>query len=670
MLKVVFAVAAALVLVPTALAAKPVPSLTPAATHKLWLAEVARAKSSPRAANDASCRPARAIFYAQTDWLRLSTKLAAQPSPCAQYYVSVPPLAADKTQARTGQASQIRALGASFHALDEISWNGWSSWVSAGNGSWYDAGVQARQRMAAAGFDASAGDTWGLNELSSAVRANTGAARANALEFMRGLASDGVKGVVFVAGIAQSTSDTSTYKANLQNWLTDDGFWSGASQYASDWAQEDYGDIRDYAVAGTTPQQRRDATLQYLGHEPALANANPSPAAVSRSFLASTYVPFGNAAWAWSSSYGWTAAPVANMQDFVSGQVYADRSLGSPSGVDRIGFAWAPQNSLGLTTTDYNAQTASVLDRIAASIRDSGASADAACSTFCSTALDGAAFTTAWSGFNTWSQPSPSLGQPSSFTAGGTVPLTVTLPQPASVPVTVTFSTTSAHGSFSSPTVTIPAGSSAATVSYTDTLAGSPAISASAPGYATVTQTETVSPAAAASLVATPSASSFTAGASVAVTLAAHDAFGNMAAVPTVTTATTSAKGAFSGTGTSSTYTDTLAGSPTLTFTASGLPAVTLQETVTPAAATTLTLSPTSTSVSTSHATSFTATATDAYGNRATVAPAWTLSSSSYGTVKGSGASATFTAGTKTGSVTLTATVGTARATATITIKR
>ena len=42
--------------------------------------------------------------------------------------------AADKTQARSGQASQIRALGSSFHALDEVSWNGWSGWVAAGNG--------------------------------------------------------------------------------------------------------------------------------------------------------------------------------------------------------------------------------------------------------------------------------------------------------------------------------------------------------------------------------------------------------------------------------------------------------------------------------------------------------------------------------------------------------
>src|SRR4051812_3490804 len=178
---------AALVVAPSALAAKPVPSLTPAATQKLWRAEVARAKAHPRVLHDASCRPARGIFYAQTDWMRLATKRAQAPSPCAQYYVSVPPLAADKSQARANQAGQIRALGPQYHAVDEISWNGWSSWVSANASTWYDAGVTARQRMAAAGFDASAGDTWALNELSSAVRTDTGAARANALEFMRGL---------------------------------------------------------------------------------------------------------------------------------------------------------------------------------------------------------------------------------------------------------------------------------------------------------------------------------------------------------------------------------------------------------------------------------------------------------------------------------------------------
>ena len=87
--KLLVAIAAALAVVPPALAAPPsrggpVPSLTPAATAKLWRAEVAYARAHPHAFFDATCRPARAIFYAQTDWLRLATKLAQAPSPCAQ----------------------------------------------------------------------------------------------------------------------------------------------------------------------------------------------------------------------------------------------------------------------------------------------------------------------------------------------------------------------------------------------------------------------------------------------------------------------------------------------------------------------------------------------------------------------------------------------------------
>ena len=122
----------------------------------------------------------------------------------------------------------------------------------------------------------------------------------------------------------------------------------------------------------------------------ALANANPDAAAASRAFLQASYVAFGNAAWAWSSSYGFTNAPVETMEDFVSGQVDAARSLGAPSGVDRFGFAWAPNNTLGLSGADFTAQTGAVLDRLAAAIHDSDSSPDNACSTFCTTSVAGA----------------------------------------------------------------------------------------------------------------------------------------------------------------------------------------------------------------------------------------------------------------------------------------
>src|SRR5919198_5696814 len=142
------AVALALVEPRVAAAAKPTPSLQPTATAKLWSRLVQQRRPAVR---NAECM--RLFFYAATDWLRLATKLAANQVSCAQYYISIPPLAADKTNFRPDQPWRIRALGANFHALAEISYNGWGNWVAANNSTWYAAGVEARRRMAAQGFD-------------------------------------------------------------------------------------------------------------------------------------------------------------------------------------------------------------------------------------------------------------------------------------------------------------------------------------------------------------------------------------------------------------------------------------------------------------------------------------------------------------------------------------
>src|SRR4029077_16476850 len=65
----------------------PVASLEPAATAKLWR-ELGTTRSR-QARAQADCRPLRAVFYTATDYLRLATKLAANASPCAEYYVSI-----------------------------------------------------------------------------------------------------------------------------------------------------------------------------------------------------------------------------------------------------------------------------------------------------------------------------------------------------------------------------------------------------------------------------------------------------------------------------------------------------------------------------------------------------------------------------------------------------
>src|SRR5579863_7786440 len=79
-----------------------------------WLLAIA----SPGAvAKPSDCAPVQAVFYTSGDWWRLAQTLAANPSGCAQYYISIPPLAAAKTTIRSGAAAQVRSLGSNFHAL-------------------------------------------------------------------------------------------------------------------------------------------------------------------------------------------------------------------------------------------------------------------------------------------------------------------------------------------------------------------------------------------------------------------------------------------------------------------------------------------------------------------------------------------------------------------------
>ena len=489
-------------------AQQPVPSLTPAATQHLWSELVQR----PRIESlmTAECLPLRAVFYAPTDWRRLATRLASTPSACGQYYVSIPPVG-DKTQPRGDEAWRIRALGPAFHALAEINVTGWTAWVAATGSSWYEAGVEARRRMAATGYDVSAGDTWALNELSSAVRQGTGNARANMRAFLNGLYDgDGTpppaRGTVFVAGLGQATTDLSLYQARLQDWCEDSAFWSDLGRFASDWSQEVYGDVRHYAVPGATRDVRRDLLNEYLQHQSVLAGVAPSSANAARGFLRDFDSPLANAAWRYDAAFGWTDVPVELMQDYVSAQTYALRAAGN----SRFGFSWSPRNLAGIPTADFNAQTDAVLVRLAAAIADSGDVPEAACgASWCTTSLAGATATSAWRTFGTWkpsrlaftsAEQTVSPGSPSA-------PLTVELqtnagtPYTAGIPVAVALSSSSPAAELStgpggpwSSTLAVPiaSGASSATFHVRDATVGSGTITAVAAGKTAATQAFTV----------------------------------------------------------------------------------------------------------------------------------------------------------------------------------
>jgi hypothetical protein len=536
-----------------------VPSLEPAATAKLWKQLVEQRPRRLNATQQAACRPLRAVFYAQTDWLRLATRLAAQASPCAQYSISVPPLAASKTTLRNGEAAKIRALGPNFHALAEINWAGWKTWVAQNGSSWFEAGVEARRRMVAAGFDISKGDTWAVNEFPSSVRTGAGGDRQNARDLVRGLftgdAGPETKGTVFVVGVGQSVLDTTLYQTNLQNWLGDSGFWTDMTAYVADWSQEVYGDYRRTAVPGAPIQQRRDQLNDYLQHQVFLARAAPPAIEPGRTFIQTTSSPLANAAWSWASSYGWTAIPFDQMESYVSEQVYALRSFSAVSGQseDHWGFAWAPRNP-GLSNADYVNQSRAIVDRLAAAIRDSGQQTNPAdpgieaCNGSCTGDLAGATFTQVWKSFRTWTQPVLAFTTaPQTLAAGApSGPLALALlnatgaVQPAQAPITITLRSNSPRGQFSlepagpwTPTLvlSIPAGGTAAApFYYLDTRAGSSTITAAAAGVTSGTQSETILPGAPVSMQVATGVRTVAAGSSTPLSAVGTDQYGN--AVP------------------------------------------------------------------------------------------------------------------------------------------
>jgi len=446
--------------------------------------------------------------------------------------------------------------------MAEIHFATWTRWVASAGSSWYAAGVTARERMAAAGYDVSKGDTWVLNEISSAVRRGTGNARANIREFLRGLyEGDGTqpaRGAVFVIGVGQRASDVSLYQTNLQNWFADSAFWADMGTYVSDWSQEVYGDVRSYAVPGVPTSVRRDYLNDYLQHELVLAGVGPPTIETARSYLQTAFSPLANAAWERETGYGWTMVPSEQMAGYVSAQIHALRFFSATSGQsqDHWGFAWAPRNAAGIPAADFAAQSGLVLDRLAAAVRDSGDTLDpadpgsAACgppgqNVWCVGDLEGARPTEAWKSFRAWTQPVLTFGTPAQTIPAGSPSAAMSLalvtssglPVTTPTPLAVTLSTSSPQGAFS----TSPAGPWSSTLSltiaagvgtgadfyYRDTRAGSNVLTASAAGATSGTQTVTITPGAVAAVTITPASATVRARASQRFAAAGTDAYGN-----------------------------------------------------------------------------------------------------------------------------------------------
>jgi hypothetical protein len=365
------------------------------------------------------CRlPAKIVVYTSSDWVRAAQKLASDASMCAEIFLTIPPLAADKTSFRVLQDDLVRAVSPQIHPVAEIHVTGWQGWVATNRKTWYEAGVEARRRMQAAGYVTENGEIWAVNEFSSAVRRGDGLARANMRAFVQGL-HDGsagmpkVRGAVFVVGLDQRLSDTSVYKATLKGFLADVPFWTDMAGAVRFFAQEVYADSRSWGVIGSSRNERAGHLNDYLQHLAELAEAGPAEIETARAFLRETYLPLASAAWPWKTAFGDTDLSVEQMQSFVSTQAFAVRHYAgshpkqAPS--ERIGFAYAPNPAAAGPA--LTAGTGLILDRLAGALRNAydvgGGSQMGACGdhgdyAWCESEREGAVFNAAWQLLQSW----------------------------------------------------------------------------------------------------------------------------------------------------------------------------------------------------------------------------------------------------------------------------
>jgi len=377
----------------------------PAALFALAVAALPAA-GVPSQARATACAHTDAVFYT-SDTSRLATELGKAPSSCADYYLSITPTGTGDPRGGA-PITTIRSLGPQFHAMAEIRLNVWSGRVV--NGDWYAAGVQVRTEMAAAGYNASLGDTWAVNEVGEPSGTQMGVdvikgnddARQHLEDFVHGL-YDGPNGVpdpglVFAADPGQVATDVSQYTADLLSWYSDSAFWTAMSRYVRFWGQETYADARSWGVPGTTLADRSAYLDDYFQHGSRLASGGDGPTEAARAFLAGAYTPLGNASYrqfgpdpVTGIGIGYTDIGLTGVQNFVSTQAYALRS----STPTRFGFAVVP-------SIPAPPETTSIEDQIAQSIQGSESDPLGACGPslqWCDTDVAGAQFNDAWKAF-------------------------------------------------------------------------------------------------------------------------------------------------------------------------------------------------------------------------------------------------------------------------------
>ena len=394
------------------------------------------------------------FFWTDANWLRVARNLAANPAPCTEYYISIPPVSTPKTDLRRFQAAQIRAFGPQFHALADVHLGetGWVQWVrdnhhrfASDEETWYQAGVEARRRMAhpQVNFDIASGDSWLLNDLNTGTRRDGGVYqgidyeqwnRRNMRALIRGLYEGPAGGSLGqTAGLAQVAIQFThqnipfvhEYKEDWKGWLLDEAFWADARKYVRWLGKEVYSDSRLWGPPESPLAKRAHHLQQYQFHVAELAEKAPAGGETARDYLRDAYLPLTNATWAalgpdrfvplFCCGHGETMLSIDDMLHYVTEELYAIRWYAdrrpnrAPAG--RLGFTWQPTNNFAVPQAEFLAAQDAILRRIAAALVDGygprgearhmcrppGTEED-----WCDRGREGSTFTDQWKIFRFW----------------------------------------------------------------------------------------------------------------------------------------------------------------------------------------------------------------------------------------------------------------------------
>lgn len=416
-----------------------------AVAQALVIAATAAAHHAP--VDDACTKRVEIAFWTANRHRVLADALAATPAACVDYYVSIPALETDRKVLRAGSIFRdVRDLGPQFHSLAEVTLglNGWAEWVAAGNGTWYDAGVEFRRRMAMRNLLPELGHTWILNEFDYTTRrdqalhtaGSPGYPRAAMKDLVRGL-YEGAPGMVPAPGIVeigisqshQNLPDVPAYKEEMKAWLLDADFWAAMEGKIRWLAHEVYADTRLHGVPDTRLEHRRRHLVDYQHHLFELVRAGGPRVPQARAFFEESFMPFTNGggyvarggdAFNFEGGHGNTEVPLDQMMKFVSEQVdavefYAKRHFDAEA-TRRIGFSWQPVNrprspgGPAIPGPEFEAEVRRQAEHIAAVLAatyGADTKSESAClretgTDWCTMQRPDAAFTDEWKLFNVW----------------------------------------------------------------------------------------------------------------------------------------------------------------------------------------------------------------------------------------------------------------------------